>query len=99
MKHMGIALIFLCIAQPLAESGVQPESEDAKLQQLFKQYLDAECKFHPLFATRAGNHDHDDKLDDLSPKARSNSLLRTQKTLGDLPKKIAYKKLSRGAQI
>ena len=57
-------------AQPLAQSNVQPETEDMKLERHFKQYLDAEFKLHPLNATRAGNHDYDDKLDDVSPKAR-----------------------------
>ena len=99
MKRACIALVLVFIARPLAESGTQPPSEDAKLQQHFKQYLDAEFKLHPLFATRAGNHDHDDKLDDVSPKARKASIERTRKTLDQLPKAIDYKKLSRSGQI
>src|SRR5476651_675008 len=99
MKPVCIALLLLLIAQPLAESSVQPETGDAKLQQFFKQYLDAEFKLHPVFATRAGNHDYDDLLDDVSPKARKAAIERTRKTLAELPKKIAFKKLSRSAQI
>ena len=99
MKRACIALLLLFIARPLAESSVQPETEDAKLQQYFKQYLDAEFKLHPVFATRAGNHDYDHLLDDVSPKARKAAIERTRNTLAELPKKIAFKKLSRSAQI
>src|SRR5437870_2799424 len=99
MKRACLALLLLFIAQPLAESGTQPATEDAKLQRLFKQYLDAEFKLHPLLATRAGNHDYDDLLDDVSPKARQVSIARTRQTLDELPKRIAYKKLTRPAQI
>ena len=85
--------------QPLVESGAQPETEDAKLQQHFKQYLDAEFKLHPLFATGSGNHDYDDKLDDVSPKAHLAGIERARRTLEALPKGIDYQKLSRSAQI
>ncbi|HZZ77164.1 MAG TPA: DUF885 domain-containing protein [Gemmataceae bacterium] len=87
------------ISRPLAESGTQPMTEDAKLAKHFTQYLNAEFKLHPLYATRSGNHDYDDKLDDLSPKARKASNERARKTLAELPKVIDYKKLSRSGQI
>ena len=99
MKRACIALLLTLLAQPLAESSVQPETEDAKLAQHFKQYLDVEFKLHPLYATHAGNHDFDDRLDDVAPKARQASIDRARKTLDDLPKKIGYKKLTRSAQI
>jgi uncharacterized protein (DUF885 family) len=99
MKRACIALLLLFIARPLAESGPQPETEDVKLQQYFKQYLDAEFKLQPLYATRTGNHHYDHLLDDVSPKARKVSMERTRKTLDELPRKIAYKKLSRSGQI
>jgi uncharacterized protein (DUF885 family) len=70
MKRACLALVLLFIARPLAESSGQPETEDAKLQKYFKEYLDAEFKLRPTFATRSGNHDYDDRLDDVSPKAR-----------------------------
>jgi uncharacterized protein (DUF885 family) len=99
MKRACIALMLVFIARPLAESGTQAPTEDAKLQQHFKQYLDAEFKLHPLFATRAGKHDYDDRLDDVSPKARKAAIERTRKTFAELPKTIDYKKLSRSGQI
>ena len=43
---------------------------DAALAELFRQYLDAEFKRHPAFATAQGNHEYDDRLDDLSAAAR-----------------------------
>ena len=99
MKRACFALLLLFIARPLAESGTQPETEDAKLQQHFKQFLDVEFKLNPLNATRVGIHDYDHLLDDVSPKARAASIERTRKTYDELPRKIDYKKLSRSAQI
>src|SRR2546430_8253376 len=99
MKRAWIALLLVFIAQPLARSGVQPDTEDVRLERHFKQYLDAEFKLHPLFATRSGNHDFDHLLDDVSPKARKASVARLRKTLDELPKSIDYKKLTRSGQI
>jgi uncharacterized protein (DUF885 family) len=76
-----------------------PAPEDAKLSALFRSYLDEEFRRHPYFATRSGNHDHDDRLDDLSPAARAADVERTKQVLADLPKQIDYKKLTRPGQI
>ncbi|HVL11582.1 MAG TPA: DUF885 domain-containing protein, partial [Gemmata sp.] len=54
---------------------------------------------HPLFATQQGNHDHDDRLDDLSPEARKADLDRARTWLGRLPKSIDRAELSRAGQI
>jgi uncharacterized protein (DUF885 family) len=99
MNRTCLALALLFIAQPLAQSSVQPDSEDAKLERHFKTYLDLEFKHRPLDATRAGNHDHDDKLDDVSPTARMAGIARTRQTLDELPKAIDYKKMTRSGQI
>ena len=99
MKRAAIAFVFLLMGHPLAQSTPQPDSEDAKLAQQFKQYLDAQFKLHPLQATRAGNHDYDDKLDDISPKARKAAIERIQAALDALPDKIDHKKLTRSGQI
>ncbi len=99
MKRACIALACVFLAQPLAQSGGQPETEDARLEQQFKQYLQREFKHRPFDATRAGNHDFDDALDDVSQPARQAAVARTKKTLADLPKTIDYKKLSRSGQI
>jgi uncharacterized protein (DUF885 family) len=87
--------ILLLALTPMAD----PNPEDAKLAALFKSYLDEEFQRHPAFATSQGNHDHDDRLDDLSPKARAEDLERAKKLIAVLPTKIDAKKLSRSAQI
>ncbi len=91
-----IPLLFL--AMPLAPMA-DPNPEDAKLAALFKTYLEDEFRRHPAFATAQGNHDHDDRLDDLSPAARAEDRERAKKLLAELPTKIDAKKLSRSAQI
>jgi uncharacterized protein (DUF885 family) len=99
MKRASVALLLLFVVHSSVESIAQPESEDARLATYFKQYLDAEFKLHPLYATHAGNHDFDDRLDDLSPAARKASVERARKMLDELPKKLDYAKLSRSGQI
>ncbi|MSU76718.1 MAG: DUF885 domain-containing protein [Gemmataceae bacterium] len=99
MKRIVFVLLLLLHFQPSSESIGQPENEDMKLERRFKQYLDAEFKTHPLFATRSGNHDYDDKLDDISVAARKRAIASTRKTLDELTKEIDTKKLSRSAQI
>ena len=62
------ALMLLPAAVPAA---------DADLAKLFRKYLDEECARHPAFATAQGNHDFDDRLDDLSPAARAKAFAAT----------------------
>ncbi len=99
MTRAIIAFLLLIAVRPDVELSAQLETEDVKLERHFKQYLDAEFKLHPLSATRAGNHDHDDRLDDISAKARKASIDRTRKTLAELPKLVDHNKLTRSAQI
>ena len=47
MKRASVAVVFLLLALPFAQSSGQPETEDVKLQTHFKQYLDAQFKLHP----------------------------------------------------
>jgi uncharacterized protein (DUF885 family) len=75
------------------------EDEDARLTAFFQEYLDELFRTRPLEATRLGDHRFDDRLDDLSPKARAAWTERQRHTLAELPKRIEYKKLSRSAQI
>jgi uncharacterized protein (DUF885 family) len=89
-----VLFLFLLVTPAMAQ---QPE--DRKLAAFFKDYLEAEFRHRPLEATRLGEHRYDDKLDDLSPKARAAGTARTRKTLADLGKQIAHDKLSRNGQI
>jgi hypothetical protein len=77
MKRFAMALVLVMIAQPLAESGDATPAEDARLERLFKAYLDSEFKHRPLDATRLGDHRFDDLLDDVSPQARAANAART----------------------
>jgi uncharacterized protein (DUF885 family) len=74
-------------------------SEDARLTAFFKKYLDEEFRHRPMEATRLGDHRFDDRLDDLSPKARAATTTRTRKALAALPRQVDVKKLSPSARV
>jgi uncharacterized protein (DUF885 family) len=86
-------------AVPMTTPAAQPAAEDTRLANLFQSYLDQEFARHPLFATQQGNHDHDDRLDDLSPDARKKDVETTRAMLATLGKEIDPKKLSRDGRI
>lgn len=92
---LGTAVVTTPAAQPPAAA----TAEDAKLAVYFKTYLDEEFRHHPVYATQQGNHDHDDRMDDLSPLARAKEVEATRAALADVKKKIDVKKLSRNGQI
>jgi uncharacterized protein (DUF885 family) len=76
-----------------------PNLEDARLAEVFRKYLNEEFQRHPVFATMQGNHEYDDRMDDLSPEARAEDVQRTRLMLATLPKTINAAKLSRSSQI
>ena len=61
-----IPLVLLMILTPFTFA-----DEDTKLAAYFKDYLEELLKNAPLDASRLGDHRYDDRLDDLSPKARA----------------------------
>jgi uncharacterized protein (DUF885 family) len=73
--------------------------EDDKLAVFFKNYLDEDAKRHPVEASRLGDYRYADRMNDLSPKARSADLEQTKKTLAELNKQIDPAKLSRDGRI
>jgi uncharacterized protein (DUF885 family) len=89
---LAISLLGVSLAQ---ETSV----EDARLATRFQEWLDDQCKRHPMFATYLGNHDYDHELDDLSPKARAEDIEHDKRVLAELQQQIDLKKLSRNAQI
>ena len=97
MPRLTLAAFALMSAIPAPAA--EPNAEDAKLAVRFRTYLDAEFRRHPFYATRQGNHDHDDRLDDLSPEARTRDAKQAKRTLDELPKLVAFDKLSRSGQI
>jgi uncharacterized protein (DUF885 family) len=84
-------------ADPSAKA--EDAKEDARLAKLFRDYLDEEFERHPLFATQQGNHDHDDRLDDVSPEARKKDDERARQWLTRLTREIDPRALSRNGQI
>ncbi|MDB5308067.1 MAG: hypothetical protein JWO38_2269 [Gemmataceae bacterium] len=90
---LGTAVMALPAADPPAPA------EDARLAAAFQSYLDQEFVRHPVFATQQGNHEYDDRMDDLSPEARKKDEEIARRWLAELPKEIDSKKLSRNGQI
>jgi uncharacterized protein (DUF885 family) len=98
-RSAAIAILGAATMAVLAGSPPASTPEDAKLAKLFHDYLESEFERHPLFASQQGNHDHDDRLDDLSPEARKKDGDKARQWLLDLPKTIDRKALSRAGQI
>jgi uncharacterized protein (DUF885 family) len=95
----GATLMTLPAPIPAGQPPAAQDAEDTRLANLFQSYLDQEFRRHPLYATQQGNHDHDDRLDDLSPAARKKDVETTRGMLATLGKEIDFKKLSRNGQI
>jgi uncharacterized protein (DUF885 family) len=96
-----LLLLFACgvpaVTAPAADP--PPGPDDVRLANLFQTYLDEEFPRHPLFATQQGNHDFDDRLDDLSPVARKKDADTARRWLALIEKEIDPKKLSHTAGI
>ncbi|MFO0938862.1 MAG: DUF885 domain-containing protein [Gemmataceae bacterium] len=95
-----LVILMMTPAQPAtAQAPATATAEDAKLEALFAKYLAEEFRRHPAFATSQGNHEYDDRLDDLSIAARKKDDDRTAAFLADLPKQIDATKLSANGRI
>ena len=88
-----IVLLAACAGPALAVD------EDAKLAAFFKAYLDAFVEHNPYEATRLGDHRYDDRLNDLSPKARAENVRRQKDALARLPKEVEFGKLSAEGKV
>jgi uncharacterized protein (DUF885 family) len=93
---LGLALTTALTLRPVAAAG---PSEDARLADLFKAYLDEHFAKHPSEATRLGDHRCDHLLENPTPELRAEAVVRTRRWLEDLPRKIDYAKLSRPGQV
>ncbi len=89
-----IPLVLLMTLTPITFA-----DEDTKLAAFFKNYLEEFLKNAPLDASRLGDHRYDDRLDDLSPKARAAKVQRQRDALAKLPTEIAFDKLSSDGKI
>jgi hypothetical protein len=94
MAIVGALGVLGAVVPAIAQS-----TEDEKLNSFFKNYLDEHFRQQPLSATGLGDHRFDSQVDDISPKARAGWLELARQTLGQLPKAVDYKKLSRDGQI
>lgn len=100
---MSFSRVFVCFFglgfALLSNSLVFASSEDQALEQFYREHLERWLKQNPVDATRLGDHRYDQLLDDLSPRARQERLDEAKKTLRDLPRRVNYRRLSRGGQI
>jgi uncharacterized protein (DUF885 family) len=96
MRRLLLPLLLLPLAGLAARTA---EDADPRLAAFFKEYLDVEFKARPMEATRLGDHRFDDVLDDVSPMARAGWSKRYREALAELPRRVDYRKLSRGGQI
>jgi len=89
-------IVLLPVGSLFAQDTAQ---EDARLATRFQEWLDDQCKRHPMFATYLGNHDYDHQLDDLAPQARAEDLQNDTRVLNELKQQVDLKRLSRNSQI
>jgi uncharacterized protein (DUF885 family) len=87
MKPIGILMLSLPLTLfCLTAAAPAEETEDAKLTSFFKAYLEDLFRQRPMEATILGDHRFDDKLEDVSAKARASWTDLERKTLDELPK-------------
>ncbi|MHB8522419.1 MAG: DUF885 domain-containing protein [Limisphaerales bacterium] len=91
-------IVVLC-ALAAGSSAARAQDADAHLDAFFRSYLEEHFRQQPVDATRLGDHRFDNRLDDLSPKARASWVALARKTLAALPKQVDYAHLSRDGQI
>ncbi len=97
MRHLPS---FLCLTVTLALTApLRAQNADAKLAAMFQAHLDASFQLQPLNATLSGDHRFDDKLDDLSPKARAAWLALDRARLQSLAKEIPVTELSPDGRV
>ena len=99
MRSHSFRWLFLLLASLCAPSLRAATPEDARLAAFFDAFLEARMKFSPTEATILGDHRYDDRLDDYSTEARDKSSAHLTASLADLPKAVAFDKLSRDSQI
>lgn len=103
-RFLGLIFVTCLVLQSLKCCAVEPVAAivadaDSSVAMAFREWLNEECKRHPVFATQQGNREFDGQMDDLSPKARTADVERDRAVLKMLADKFDRSKLSRAAQI
>ena len=90
-----------CIATLGPESPLfaRQSPADIELRTIFRDWLDEECKRHPVFSSQQGNREFDGLMDDLTPEARQADRDRDANTLTSLKQFAGTKSLTRNSAI
>ncbi|AMV34203.1 hypothetical protein VN12_18885 [Pirellula sp. SH-Sr6A] len=106
MKHLNTPLhlslcasVFILLAVTTPWVWGQSTGAPKSIDSAFREWLDEECKRHPIFASQLGKRDYDGLMDDLSPAARKSDRERDQSVLAELKTKFQGKELTRDEQI
>lgn len=100
LLHLSTLLVVWLLAwqTPKYSLGQSSDSEGI-VEKAFLEWLEEECKRHPVFASQLGKRDYDGLMDDLSPAARAADRERDQSVLFDLKTRFEGVQLSRDSQI
>lgn len=90
-----------CIATfgPESQLFARQSPADIELRTIFRDWLDEECKRHPVFSSQQGNREFDGLMDDLTPEARQADRDRDANTLTSLKQFAGTKSLTRNSAI
>ena len=90
-----------CIATfgPESQLFARQSPADIELRTIFRDWLDEECKRHPVFSSQQGNREFDGLMDDLTPEARQADRDRDANTLTSLKQFAETKSLTRNSAI
>lgn len=91
--------IAMGIAIGTIEARLIAAEADINLAEFFRSYLEADCRFSPMRATRLGDHRFDHLLDDVSAAALKHRTDLARNTLKEMPRKVDYARLSRACQV
>lgn len=92
-------LLLLLLVEWMLGGSTLRATEDARLETFFREYLEQVFQQQPTTASALGDHRFDAQLEDITPAARARWQKLTRQTLRELPRRIAYRKLSRPAQM
>ncbi len=100
MRRLGHAVsIFGLLVGLVPAMARAQDGEDKKLAAYFKEWLDKELEAQPVLATRLGDHRFRSKMDKVDAASRAQLRSGWEKTLKELPQKIAKDKLSTQGRV